>query len=57
MNNPAAARANAFWIDPRTGDSHPATPAAGTDVRTFQTPEGWEDALLVVEATDSPNPR
>ena len=43
--------ADAFWIDPRTGDEVLIGTFANTGVRSFTTPEGWEDALLVIEPT------
>ena len=41
---------SAFWIDPRDGKQVRITtlPAAWI-ATTFSTPEGWEDALLVLE--------
>jgi hypothetical protein len=46
----AGANLNVFWIDPRTGQSLANDPSARQAVQSFSTPEGWEDALLVVEA-------
>lgn len=43
--------ADAFWIDPRNGDEVLIGTFANTGVRNFTTPEGWEDALLVIEPT------
>jgi len=47
----AATGADARWIDPRTGESVAVGrfPAAG--VEPFSTPSGWEDALLILEAS------
>jgi hypothetical protein len=45
----AGNRAQASWIDPRTGDSAPAGTFPASGVQAFSTPEGWEDALLVLE--------
>jgi len=55
MDKAAGPEVEAFWIDPRTAESVPIGrfPAAG--VRSFETPEGWEDALLVLE-TAGPKP-
>jgi hypothetical protein len=39
---------DAFWIDPRTGASQAAGRVAYTGVASFATPDGWEDALLVL---------
>jgi hypothetical protein len=46
-----ADRAAAFWIDPRDGRSTPIGDHSTGDVARFTTPEGWEDALLLVAAT------
>ena len=43
---------NAFWVDPRTAQSTPIGPLENTGVQSFRTPAGWEDALLILEATD-----
>lgn len=40
----------AVWIDPRTGQSAPAGRLPNSGVEPFSTPEGWEDALLILEA-------
>jgi hypothetical protein len=45
----AGKEAKASWIDPRTGDSASAGIFPNRGVQTFATPEGWEDALLVLE--------
>jgi len=45
----AGNQAKAFWVDPRTGDSAPAGSFPASGVQAFSTPEGWEDALLVLE--------
>jgi hypothetical protein len=39
----------AFWIDPRTGESQQPGRLANASVESFSTPDGWEDALLVLE--------
>ncbi len=44
-----ADRATAFWIDPRTGGQTPIRDFPARGVQEFMTPEGWEDALLIVE--------
>ena len=43
--------ADALWIDPRTGESQAAGRFANTGVASFITPDGWEDALLVLSAS------
>ncbi len=40
---------SAFWIDPRDGKQKPIEKLVTTGVATFSTPEGWEDALLILE--------
>jgi hypothetical protein len=47
-----AGSADALWIDPRTGASLAAGHFANTGVAPFTTPDGWEDALLVLTVTD-----
>jgi len=44
-------KVNAFWIDPRTGESVAAGSFSNTGVESFTTPDGWEDALLILEAS------
>jgi hypothetical protein len=39
----------AFWIDPKTGKSMAAGRFTNTGIESFSTPNGWEDALLVME--------
>jgi hypothetical protein len=51
MNKLNAANVRASWIDPRTGDAtRILTRYSNTGIESFKTPEGWEDALLVLEA-------
>jgi hypothetical protein len=45
-----ATSVDALWIDPRTGESQPARRFADAGVASFITPDGWEDALLVLSA-------
>jgi hypothetical protein len=45
-----AERATAFWCDPRNGGSIPLGDFPTDRVERFTTPEGWEDALLIIEA-------
>jgi hypothetical protein len=40
---------NASWIDPRTGRPQAIGSFANAGVKSFSTPDGWEDALLVLE--------
>jgi len=44
-------RSKAFWIDPRTGKSAFIGTVPNSGVGQFTTPEGWEDALLVLESS------
>ena len=46
----AAAKTEVFWVDPRTGDSLSVGRFSTTGVRSFSTPDGWEDAILMLEA-------
>jgi len=45
----AGDQVKASWIDPRTGESVSAGSFPNNGVRAFSTPEGWEDALFVLE--------
>lgn len=57
MNKIASAnKVNAFWIDPKTGDSVPIGSFSNTAVESFSTPAEWEDAILILETSDSPIP-
>jgi hypothetical protein len=49
MNKAAAPKVNAFWVNPKTGDSVPIGSYPNTGVKSFSTPDGWEDALLILE--------
>ena len=42
--------AHAVWIDPITGDRAPGEQLSSRGVGSFVCPEGWEDALLLIEA-------
>jgi len=50
-----APRVNVFWVNPITGDPQPVRQESNTGVKSFSTPNGWEDALLILEAADSPS--
>jgi hypothetical protein len=39
----------ARWIDPRTGEPKAIGSFSSSGVESFSTPDGWEDALLVLE--------
>jgi hypothetical protein len=49
MKNITSAKAKAFWIDPKTGDSVAIGVFSSSGVRSFSTPAEWEDALLILE--------
>jgi hypothetical protein len=40
---------HACWVDPRTGDLSGPVDLKGQSTPLFTTPEGWEDAVLLVE--------
>ena len=41
----------AFWINPETGKSVTIGNFKNNEVKSFSTPEGWEDSLLILEAS------
>jgi hypothetical protein len=52
MNKIATAdKVRALWIDPRTGESVTAGSFSNAGIASFSTPDGWEDALLILEAS------
>jgi hypothetical protein len=52
MGKIVTAKVDGHWIDPRTGASTSAGRFDNTGVRSFSTPEDWEDALLILELTN-----
>jgi hypothetical protein len=44
-------KAKAFWIDPKTGESMAIGKFSNTGVKSFSTPDDWEDAVLVLETS------
>jgi hypothetical protein len=46
----ATDKVDASWIDPRTGDSVSIGISSSTAVRSFSSPEDWEDAILILKA-------
>jgi hypothetical protein len=54
MNKLSSAKVNVFWVDPRTGASTPVGEEPNTGVKSFSTPDGWEDALLILETAENP---
>ncbi len=47
----AGSKVNAFWVDPKSGDSVPIGSFSNTAARSFSTPDGWEDAILILETS------
>ena len=45
----AASILKAFWIDPRSGNAVSIGSFPSTGAKLFSTPDGWEDALLILE--------
>jgi CubicO group peptidase (beta-lactamase class C family) len=43
-----ASPVSAFWVDPRDGHEEPLGKLSNAGVQPFRTPEGWEDAVLVL---------
>lgn len=44
-------KVNASWVDPRTGESALAGSFSNASIQSFSTPDGWEDALLILESS------
>ncbi len=53
MDKIAPGRAAAFWINPKDGQPQEIGAFASKGVQSFSTPDGWEDAILVLEAVGS----
>ena len=43
---------DASWINPQTGDSSSIGIMPNTGARSFATPDGWEDAVLLLKKRD-----
>ncbi len=56
MDKLAAPKISIRWIDPRTGDAVAAGTFSNRVVPWFSTPEGWEDAVLILEPSASVRP-
>jgi hypothetical protein len=56
MSKIAGGAALAFWVNPATGDAEPAGDFANAGQQSFSTPDGWEDALLVLTAETGGEP-
>jgi hypothetical protein len=50
MKKVAGEKVKAFWIDPRDAREVTIGTFSNTGERNFTTPDGWEDALLILEA-------
>jgi len=46
--NKLSGKVQAAWVDPRTGESKSIGSYRNSGVRSFTTPAGWEDAVLVL---------
>ena len=53
MDKIIAAKVDARWIDPKTGNSTAAGSFSNTGTQSFSTPEDWEDAILILEPSGS----
>jgi hypothetical protein len=53
MDKIVAAKVDARWIDPKTGNSTAAGTFSNTGTQSFSTPEGWEDAILILAPSGS----
>jgi len=52
MNKLASgSKANASWINPKIGEPVPIGSFSTTGVASFSTPNGWEDAILILETS------
>ncbi len=51
MDKLVGAKVDALWIDPKTGNSTAVGSLSNTGTESFSTPEGWEDALLILESS------
>jgi hypothetical protein len=52
MDKLAAADMSALWVNPKTGDATPIGRLTNKGVQAFSTPDGWEDAILILEAAN-----
>lgn len=44
------------WVDPKTGVRTPAGKYPNTGTRSFSPPDGWDDAILLLETADRTTP-
>jgi hypothetical protein len=54
MSKLSSPKIKASWVNPITGESTPAGQGNNAGVKSFSTPDGWEDALLILEAAAGP---
>ena len=50
MDKLSAPKVSVFWVNPKSGHTTPVGQEANSGIKTFTTPAGWEDAILVLEA-------
>jgi len=50
-NLSSGSEAEALWVDPRNGKSISIGSFAAKGMKSFSTPDGWEDSLLILRAT------
>lgn len=53
VNRIVAAKVDAHWIDPKTGNSTGAGSFLNAGTQPFSTPAGWEDTILILESSGS----
>ncbi len=53
MDKISVAKVDAHWIDPKTGNATAAGSFLNTGTQSFSTPEGWEDAILILDLSGS----
>jgi hypothetical protein len=56
MSKLSTAKVNVSWVSPTTGDATAIGQESNTGVKSFSTPDGWEDSLLLLEAAEAPSP-
>jgi len=50
LSKVSGAKVKGFWFNPRSGEQTAIEPLTNKGTKAFSTPEGWEDALLVLES-------
>jgi len=48
----AGNKLNASWVNPKTGYKVAIGGFSNTGIESFSTPDGWEDAILILKASD-----